>query len=102
MAKKMQENNLLIVPSLCYENSPVVIFEAMGQGLPVLASNIGGIPEIIKKNGGFLFEPGNEKELITKLQEIKNSPQLLEAIGDGYKKLFQNVSSIDYLAKLIN
>lgn len=65
--KKLMENSdCLIVPSLCYENSPTVIYGAHAAGLRVIASRIGGIPEIINDND-LLFEPGNEEDLIEKI-----------------------------------
>lgn len=58
----MQNSDYLIVPSICYENSPTVIHEARSIGLPIIASRIGGIPELVDDK--FLFEPGNEEDLI--------------------------------------
>ncbi len=67
--KKIMENSdCLIVPSLCYENSPTVIYGAHEAGMRVIASDIGGIPEICLKTD-YLFEPGNEKDLIAKMQK---------------------------------
>lgn len=65
----MKENNCLVVPSLCYENAPTTIFEAHSNNLRVLASNIGGIPEIINEND-FLFKPGDVDDLKTWLLKI--------------------------------
>lgn len=65
--KEMQKSSALIVPSLCYENSPTVIYEANDLNLKVIASNIGGIPEIVKKND-LLFKTGDEKDLLDKLK----------------------------------
>ena len=54
----------LIVPSLCYENSPTVIYESLMAGVPVLASRIGGVGELIREGEtGMLFTPGNEDDL---------------------------------------
>lgn len=64
--KKMTASDLLIVPSLCYENSPTVIHEAHSVGLPVLAAASGGIPEIINDNDQ-LFKAGDEPDLIEKI-----------------------------------
>lgn len=68
--KLMADSDCLIVPSLCYENSPTVIYGAHEAGLKVIASDIGGIPEICNKDD-YLFEPGNEKDLIDKINKIK-------------------------------
>lgn len=58
----MAKSDYLVVPSLCYENSPTTIYEAHSVGLPVIAANIGGIPEIIQA-GDRLFEPGDADDL---------------------------------------
>ncbi|MFA6171909.1 MAG: glycosyltransferase [Patescibacteria group bacterium] len=65
----MAQSDCLVVPSLCYENSPSVIYEAIAQKLPIIASNIGGIPELIKKYGGKLFIPGSAEDLKKKMEE---------------------------------
>ncbi len=67
--KIMQQSYCLIVPSLCYENSPTIIYGAQSYNLPVIAADIGGIPEIIGENDK-LFEPNNEEDLINKMKEI--------------------------------
>ena len=51
----MRQADCLVVPSLCYENSPSVIYKAKAAGLPVIASDLGGIPELVGK--GSLFRP---------------------------------------------
>lgn len=62
----MRTSDYLVVPSLCYENSPSVIYGAHSLGLKVIASNIGGIPEIMK-GGDKLFKPGDSEDLKNKL-----------------------------------
>ncbi len=58
----MRASDYLILPSLCYENAPTAIYEAHASGLPVLAANLGGIPEIINNNDK-LFKAGDISEL---------------------------------------
>jgi glycosyltransferase involved in cell wall biosynthesis len=59
----------LIVPSLCYENSPTVIYESLMAGVPVLASRIGGVGELLKEGEtGMLFTPGDEEDLCRVVQ----------------------------------
>ncbi len=62
----MNAKDYLIIPSLCYENSPTVIYGAHAAGLSVIASRLGGIPELMKK-GDELFTPGDEGDLIKKI-----------------------------------
>ena len=58
------KSDILIFPSLTYENYPTVILEAFSFGIPVIASKIGGVPELVEHNfTGWLFEPGNRQEL---------------------------------------
>lgn len=52
--------DLTLVPSVCHENSPVIIFENYQVGTPVIGSAMGGIPELIKDHKtGYLFPVGN-------------------------------------------
>lgn len=61
----------LVVPSLCYENSPTVIYEALNAGIPVLASRIGGVGELIREGeSGYLFAPGSEDGLLHAIAEL--------------------------------
>lgn len=78
IAIELQKNDCLIVPSLCYENSPTVIYEAKAFSLPIIASNLGGIPELIT-NKERLFEPGNQINLIDKINNfIENNKNNLQ------------------------
>jgi glycosyltransferase involved in cell wall biosynthesis len=65
----VQKANFVIVPSEWYENNPMSIIESYSLGTPVIGSNIGGIPEMIKdKETGYLFEPHNAEDLYRKIQ----------------------------------
>ncbi len=66
LTNNMKEAEVLVVPSLCYENSPTVIYEAKAVGLPVIAANLGGIPEIVTENDK-LFNPGDATDLFKQL-----------------------------------
>ncbi len=63
----MATSDCLVVPSLCYENSPTVIPLAHQAGLKVIASDLGGIPEIMGP-GDRLFKPGDSIDLLEKLK----------------------------------
>jgi glycosyltransferase involved in cell wall biosynthesis len=72
----------VVVPSVCYENFPMVILEAYAHGKPVVASRIGAIPELVEDGGtGLLFEPGNCAELASKLRELVRSPARAQDMG---------------------
>ena len=61
--REVSRCSLLCLPSLA-ESAPMVIAQAMAAGKPVVASQVGGIPEMVEHNiTGLLFEPGNVSEL---------------------------------------
>lgn len=76
--------DVCVVPSIWYENSPLVIYESFFHGVPVVGSRIGGIPELIREGyNGLLFEAGNPKELRQSLQYLVNHPDELKKMGEG-------------------
>jgi len=58
----MRNADFFVLPSL-WESLPCVLIESMASGIPVVATNVGGIPEIINKKTGILIPPKNEKTL---------------------------------------
>lgn len=86
----------IVVPSEWYENCPMVVLEAMALGKPVIASNIGGIPEQIDDGRtGFLFEVGNKEELLDKMQMLKDNSQLRLDMGHAARKKVKQEYSLD-------
>lgn len=76
--------DLLVVPSLWYENSPNAILEAQAFQVPVIASNLGGIPELVQDEvNGLLFEPGNPAALARQLHRAVAEPGLLARLRAG-------------------
>jgi glycosyltransferase involved in cell wall biosynthesis len=72
----------LVVPSTCYEVCPMVVLEAMSHGLPVIASRLGGIPELIKDGEtGILFESQNTADLADKIRTLWSQPELCDRMG---------------------
>jgi glycosyltransferase involved in cell wall biosynthesis len=64
--------HICIIPSL-FDNSPNTVYEAMSNGKIVVASDVGGIPEIIgNSENGYLFIPGNDRDLCEKLTKAIN------------------------------
>lgn len=81
VAKILGEIDVLVVPSIWHENSPLVIQEAFAAKTPVIASSIGGIPELIDDGvNGFLFKPNDIEDLYRKINSIIESPSLTEEI----------------------
>ena len=77
----MLKHDCLILPSWS-EGTPNVVKEAMACALPIIATNIGGIPEIIIDNiNGLLFKPGDTKKLAKHMEYLNQNRQ--EAIEMG-------------------
>lgn len=85
----IREAIALILPSEWFENYPMVIVEAFSYGIPVIASNIGGIPYIIEDGvNGFLFDTGDASSLNEKLDKLYNNPKLRNKMGDNARSTF--------------
>lgn len=67
VANQMKQSDALVLFSNI-ENSPCVIGEALCCGLPVIATNVGGIPELITNENGILIETGDEQALVSAMQ----------------------------------
>jgi glycosyltransferase involved in cell wall biosynthesis len=76
--------DVLVVPSVWYENSPNVILEAFAAGTPVIASDQGGLAELVQHEvNGLLFKMGDVADLAYQLQRIVDQPALLESMRKG-------------------
>ena len=77
----LAETDVLVVPSVWYENSPLTMHEAVLAGVPVIASNIGGMAELVTKTeNGLLFEVGNPDDLYEKMAHLVEAPHRLEGL----------------------
>jgi len=65
-----------------FEGTPNVLLEAMASGLAVVATKIGGVPDIVRQGeNGFVVEPGNEEDLCAALASLINNSQLRSEMG---------------------
>lgn len=72
----------VVVPSIWYENQPFSILEAFAAGRPVIASNLGGVKELIEDSrGGLLVAPANAEELASAIRWMMAQPREAEAMG---------------------
>ncbi|MGZ3705954.1 MAG: glycosyltransferase family 4 protein [Bdellovibrionota bacterium] len=89
----MSRAGFLVVPSECYENFPLVVAEAFSMGLPVVASRLGSLAEIVKPGvNGLLFEPGNAEQLRAEARKLAQDDPLRQSLSAGaqadYTKLY--------------
>jgi len=77
----LRQLDALVVPSLWYENSPLVIQEAYVMGIPVIASNLGALPEKVRDGEtGYLFPAGNSQALANSLRQCIDDPTRLATL----------------------
>lgn len=93
--------NVTVVPSIWYDNSPMVIYESLMNSTPAIASRIGGIPELVRDGyNGFLFEPGSVNGLRRILEEISDDPSILKELERNAYESSQGYSIEDHVKKL--
>ena len=104
MAAFYRNARFLVLPSKWFEVCPMVIIEAMSNGLPVIASRIGGIPEIVEDGvTGVLFEPGNSEDLAEKMKLLWENPELCRQMGTaGRKKAIREYGEDVYYRRLMD
>ncbi len=87
--------DVLVVPSLWYENSPNVILEAFACGTPVVVSRLGGMAELVEDGvSGLYFEPGDVQDLTRMLQRLVDEPGLLTNLSHGIPLVKTNQEEI--------
>ena len=87
----MKGAKFLIVPSICYENFPRIVAEAYAYGVPVLASHIGGMPEVIEDGKtGLLFKAGDSHDLAAKIRWLVGHDNELAAMRENIRQKFKN------------
>ncbi len=92
----MANIDVLLVPSIWLENAPLVIQEAFLSKTPVIASRIGGIPELVTDGiNGLLLNPGDIKDLKEKIEYIIRNPEVIKK----FKESIPEVKSIEENAK---
>ena len=71
----------LVLPS-GNEGTPVSVIEALAAGTPVVATRVGGVPDVVRDGeDGFLVEPGESEEFAERLAELARDPALRERLG---------------------
>lgn len=80
--REMSQAMALILPSIWYENFPRTLVEAFGCGLPVIASRIGALGELIEHGvTGLLFNPGDASDLAEKMAWAQQHPEQMAEMG---------------------
>lgn len=86
----MRKARVLIVPSVCYETGPLAVLEAFACGLPVIASNLGSMAEIVAhERTGLLFNPGDAGDLARKVRWVFEHPDAIQAMRAAARREFE-------------
>jgi len=94
--------DVVVVPSR-FDNQPTVVLEAMAMGVPVIASRVGGIPDMVSEDVGMLFESENHVELAESLEHLRREPSRREALARQCRQRIEdkftwNASARAYIA----
>ncbi|WP_159413150.1 glycosyltransferase family 4 protein [Ruminiclostridium josui] len=99
----IKESLFTVYPSEYYDNCPMSILESQTLGTPVIASNIGGIPELVKDNySGLLFEAGNTKDLTVKIDTLYQNRELINLFSERCREIINMYSKEAYCDEITN
>ena len=76
--------HVVVIPSTWPENQPMVALEARSAGRPLLASRIGGLPELVRDGiDGWLVAPADVASLASRIEQLANAPALVRAAASA-------------------
>ncbi|TDJ76027.1 MAG: glycosyltransferase [Planctomycetota bacterium] len=94
------EVDVLVVPSVWYENSPITIHEAFLTKTPILASDIGGMVEFVRDGvNGLHFRVGDDADLAAKMRRFLDEPELLARLATSMapvKTIGENAQEMEF------
>lgn len=97
----LNENDIFCLISN-YEGLPISIIEAMRAGMPIIASDVGGVNELVQDGvNGFLIPRGNISELVEKLKYILDHKELIKFMGEASRKIYEEEYTADRMNKKI-
>jgi glycosyltransferase involved in cell wall biosynthesis len=76
-------SDIMLLPSVLTEGKPCTIMEAMAAGKPVVASRVGGIPEMVDDEVGMLIDPGDPSAIAGAVEKFFGDRELLKRCGDA-------------------
>lgn len=96
--------DFVVVPSICWDNFPYSVLESLADGVPVIGSEIGGIPEMIENDrNGLLFAPGNPVDLRDKIMMLFKDSKKTDHLGKVARELAEKRYSAEiHIEKLMS
>jgi glycosyltransferase involved in cell wall biosynthesis len=101
--KYYAKSDIVLVPSVWIESFCLVGLEAMANRKPVIGSRIGGIKDwLVDGVTGYHFEPGNARELASKVDYLLDNKSLATKMGEkGYERVKTHYSKVIYIERLV-
>ena len=101
IGRVLSEMDVLVVPSRWYENAPSVIYAAFASGTPVIATDLGGMSEVVEpEKNGLLFRLESPEDLARQLRRLGEEAGLLEKLRAGIGPVKTVEENVDELEKL--
>ncbi|AIF69973.1 glycosyl transferase [Palaeococcus pacificus DY20341] len=92
--------DIFVLPSVTAEAFGIVILEAMASGVPVVATNVGGIPEIVRESqSGLLVPPSNETALKDAIEALLADKELRNKLGKNGRRAVERRYSWDVVSR---
>lgn len=91
----------ILVSTSDREGTPNVILEAMAYGLPVIATSVGGTPDILTSERGILVDPGNPNQLLEASAKLIAAPEIRFILGDAGRRYTLENHSFESLKKTL-
>lgn len=93
----------VVVPSVWYDNAPNVVLEALASGKPVIASDLGGIPEQVTRDAGILVPPRDTEALAAAMRLLSMNSSMVNDMGHSARRLVEGMFTADlHMQRLLN
>jgi glycosyltransferase involved in cell wall biosynthesis len=94
--------DIFVLPSHS-EGVSLAVLEAMAAGLPVIVSEVGGLPEIVRhEENGLLIPPKDPEALAKSLAQLLDSPDLAKRLGAKAREHIQEKYSLEQMSRAVN
>ena len=82
---QLEQADVFVLPSL-NENLPLALLQAMAMGLPCIAADVGGIPEVLDADCGIIVAPGDAGSLSMAMARMIDEPRLAAGLGSAARR----------------
>lgn len=94
-------SDIFILPSYS-EGLPTVVIEAMALKIPIICTNVGGVPDLFGEYANLLIQPRSVQDIVARVKELIADPVFYEAVTEElYQRVHANYSAVDNANKLV-